>query len=510
MTGIAIRLDGKRLDIKEGMRLSDLVPDRDQRCCVAVIRPATRESAQTSSFRILTTQGEITIEPSGDGPGILATLVSGDPLMVHWHDRYAAAFGPFTSSISPARTPMLYERGEVIIGCGGYDPKRSYLIFSKMHHSADFGADKTGGVIGRVVSGMGVLDRWTGGDRITSIEQVISWADTTRSFTTTDNNLLLEDGMEIVTFVTINSNGFSPDNIDTRTAKSVEHMLLAFEKGLFYVGRSGSTHIADTRKSGTDVPGENRFPRREGMVTVRTRGRGRGSLFIYTADVPASGAHTVVGQVIHGIELIRLAREGETFCLRIQPPRFDLVGLMLPEAEKAAGQQKIRLAIDEKGAERVVVSQNPETTLECLAAGEVQISTVPLSRVVDISLDDFRAPASCEIFRKLTGLHLHHVGRLPLFFHFEDVYLFKPSVPKDVNIVPENVPSDTVPAGTLAITNDSRRGAGLAGVRTTDNSEFGPTSEPFEGTNLIGKVLDLQKLAEFNEADVVFIREAGL
>jgi len=510
MTGIAIRLDGQRLEIKEGMRLSELVPDKDPRCCVAVIRPATRESAQTSSFRALTTQGEITIEPSGDGPGILASLVSGDPLRVHWHDRYAAAFGPFASAISPTRTPVLYERGEVIIGCGGYDPKRSYLIFSKMRHSADFGADKTGGVIGRVVSGMGVLDRWTEGDMINRIEQVISWADTTRSFTTMDGNLLLEDGMEIVTCVAINGNGFSPDRIDTRTAKSVEHMLLSYEKGLFYVGRSGSTHIADTRKSGTDVPEENRLPRREGMVTIRTRGRGMGSVFIYTADVPASSAHTVVGQVVRGIELTRLAKEGDIFCLTIQPPRFDLVGLMLTEAETAARRHGIRLVIDEKGEERVVVSQNPETTLECLAAGEVQISTVPLSRIVDISLDDLRAPVSCEIFRKLTGLHLHHVGRLPLFFHFEDVYLFKPSVPKDVNIVPENIPTDTVPAGTLAITNDSRRGAGLTGVRTTDNSEFGPTSEPFEGTNLIGKVLDLHKLAEFKEADVVFIREAGI
>jgi UPF0288 family protein (methanogenesis marker protein 3) len=185
------------------------------------------------------------------------------------------------------------------------------------------------------------------------------------------------------------------------------------------------------------------------------------------------------------------------------------VGLILPSAEQAAATYGIRLVIDKREGERVVVGQIPETTLECLAAGEVQITTIPLSQVVDISLDDIHAPASCEIFRKLTGLHLHHVGRLPLFFHFEDVYLFKPVVPKDVNLVPENVPSDTVSAGTLAITNDSRRGAGLVGVRITDNSEFGPTSEPFEGTNLIGKVLDLHKLEGFKETDIVFIREAG-
>jgi len=265
----------------------------------------------------------------------------------------------------------------------------------------------------------------------------------------------------------------------------------------------------DVRRSGIDVPEENRLPRRDGLVTVRTKGRGRGSVYIYTTDIPASNVHSVVGQVTRGIELVRLAKDQDTFCMKIDPPRFDLVGLLLPAAEQAALEKGIRLVIDSREGERVVVSQTPETTLECLAAGEVQIATVPLSKVVDISLDDLHAPDSCDIFRRLTGLHLHHVGMLPLFFHFEDVYLFKPAVPKEVSIVPEHIPSDTVPAGTLAITNDSRRGAGLVGVRTTDNSEFGPTSEPFEGTNLIGKVLDLPKLRDYKESDMVYIREAG-
>lgn len=504
-----IRLDGHTLKIEDGKHLSEIVPDKDPRCCVAVIRPASRESARTSSFRVLTTQGDLTIEPLGEGPGILTTLSSGDPLTIHWHDRYSAAFGPFASRISPARIPHLYERGEVILGCGGYDPKHSYLVFSKMRHSADFGADAAGGIIGRVVSGMAVLDRWKTGDSITGIEQVISWADTSRSFTTPHDDLVLEDGMDIITQVVVQAAGYDKSRIDTTIAGSVEHLLLTYEEGLFQVGRSGSTHIVDIRRSGTDVPEENRLPRREGLVTVRTKGRGRGSIYIYTTDIPASNAHSVVGQVTRGIELVRLAHEGDTFCLKIDPPRFDLVGLILPSAEQVALAKGIRLVIDSREGERVVVSQTPETTLECLAAGEVQISTVPLSEVVDISLDDLHAPDSCDIFRRLTGLHLHHVGMLPLFFHFEDVYLFKPSVPKEVSIVPENVPSDTVPAGTLAITNDSRRGAGLVGVRTTDNSEFGPTSEPFEGTNLIGKVLDLPKLRDYKEADIVFIREAG-
>ena len=77
-------------------------------------------------------------------------------------------------------------------------------------------------MIGTVVSGRGVLDRWASGDRVTKIEPVISWADTSRSFTTTDPDLVLEDGMRIVTRVGIVAEGFSPGRISTGAAGVVE------------------------------------------------------------------------------------------------------------------------------------------------------------------------------------------------------------------------------------------------------------------------------------------------
>ena len=509
MTSVTIRLDGQRREIAAGTPLSELIPAIVPRYCVAVIRPATRESAETSSFRIFTTQGEVTIDPVGSGAEIFTRFAAQEPLRIHWHDRNAAAFGPFASDITPARSPHLYERGEVILGCGGYDPRRSYLVFSKMRHFADLGAATGGGVIGKVVSGRGVLDRWATSDAITRIEQVISWADTSRSFTTCDGDFVLEDGMEIITHIMIRAAGFENDHIDTSTAVSVEHLMLAYDQGDFVVGRSASTHIADVRMSGIDVPAENPLPRREGMVTARVRGSGRGSVFVYTTDLPASPAHTVVGQVMHGIELARLAREGDVIAITMEPERFDLVGLPLPDAAERAESRGIRIVTEDDAGARVVVDQTPDTTLECLAAKTVRITTIPDEKIIDIALDDRHAPASCEIFRKMTGLHLHQVGRLPFFFHFEDVYLFKPAVLKGENLIPENTPEDSVPAGILGITNDSRRGSGLVGVRTTDNSEFGPTSEPFEGTNLIGKVIDMGKLGSIKENDIVFIREIG-
>ena len=171
-------------------------------------------------------------------------------LALHWGDRYTAAFGPFPPPIQPVRKPHLYERGDVILGCGGYEPARSYLIFSRSRHSADHGADQSGGVFARVVSGRGILDRWTTGDRISKIEPVVNWADTSRSFTTNDMNLVVENGMQIVTRVNVVAQGYTPGRITTEASGSVEHMLLALRSGKFSVSRVTSTHILDSRLAG--------------------------------------------------------------------------------------------------------------------------------------------------------------------------------------------------------------------------------------------------------------------
>jgi len=506
---VTIHLDGKRLDVGEGSRLKSVLPPVPPGCCVAVILPATTEQATTNSLAISTTAGDVTVEVDGERAGFLLSAELAGLLTLHWHDRYAAAFGPFPSSIRPLRTSILYERGDVILGCGGYDPQRSYLIFSKSRSSADHGADESSGVIGRVVSGRAVLDRWATGDRVLKIEPVISWADTSRSFTTTDFGLALENGMQVVTRVEVMAQGYSPDRITTEAAGGVEHMLFALGKRQFTVSRATSTHILDARYTGTEVPVEHRHPRREGTVTVRSAGPSSGGVYLYRADVQSSLAHSVVGQVVHGIELVKLAREGDIFTIIVQPERIDLLGLPLGKAEEVAKVRGFALHIDRTEGARIVVSQEPATTLDVLHEKSASIITAPEPKVVDIVLDDAAAPESCAIFRRLTGLANHDAGMIPLFFKFDDVFLFKPEVPVGVKILPENTPSGEVAAASLAITNDSRKGSGMVGVRLSANREFGPTSEPFEGTNIIGRVLDTGKLKNFKEREKVYIREVA-
>ena len=506
---ITIHLDGKRLDLDEGSRLSSVLPGHPAGCAVGIIRPATQEQTRTANLAFSTTAGEITIEmAAGQETGFLESPDMSDRLALHWSDRYAAAFGPFPSSVRPWRKPRLYERGDVILGCGGYDPQRSYLIFAKTRHSADHGADESGGILGTVVSGRGVLDRFAGGDRVKRIEPVVSWADTSRSFTTTDPDLVLEDGMQLVTRLEIVAQGYSPDRITTEAAGSVEHLLFALQSGKFTVGRATTTHILDPRYAGADYIGkEHRRPRREGSVTVRNTGKSAGGIYIYRSDVPGSPAHNVVGQVVHGIELAKLAKEHDLLSVTVRPERIDLLGRPLAKAQEIAAAAGVTLKSDSDAGERIVVSQEPGTTLDVLRERLVTVTTAPTDRVIDIELDDAAAPLSCDVFRRFTGLKEHDAGMMPVFFKFDDVVLFKPAIDPGTKIVPENQPVDEAPAAALAITNDSRKGAGLVGVRLSAHREFGPTSEPFDGTNIIGRVIDAQKLKKVKERETVYIRE---
>lgn len=504
-----VLLDGRQVEIAAGATIGDLLPGWDRTTVVAVIRPAAKQAAQTGHIRLSTTAGEVVIETTplfAAAFGDDIDIFNGE-LSLRWNDRYAAAFGPFPSAILPDRTPHRYARGDVVLGCAGYDPSRSVLIFSRSDHRADFGAAKDGGVVAQVVSGRGVLDRWTTGDAITGAERVLSWADRSTSFTTADPATPLEEGAEIVTRVEIAAEGYGEGAVDTTTARSVEHLLLSMEKGTFVIGRAASTFIRDESMIPMEVPAELKRPRREGAVTVRAAGGSMGGIYIYREEIPAHPAHTLAGQVVHGFEIVKLADSGQRFSVSVAPPRFDLVGMPLAAAEAVARERGVSLVLEGDGEDLIVVGQKPATTLEALAAGAVTLAVLPAAQVISITLDDENAPNTCDIFRRATGLRTHMVGSMPVLFKFEDVSLFQPSIKKKINILPENTPKDVVPAGSLAMTNESRKGVGMVGVRETDNSEFGPTSEPFEGTNLIGRVLDLDKLAGLKEGGTVYVRE---
>ena len=81
---------------------------------------------------------------------------------------------------------------------------------------------------------------------------------------------------------------------------------------------------------------------------------------------------------------------------------------------------------------------------------------------------------------------------------------FKPKIGKRIDH-PRERSCGEVPAFTLAMTNDpAGRRHGRCPPRRTPSS---PTSEPLTGTNIIGKVLDAEKLEQMREGTTVYVRE---
>ncbi len=504
---VMVTLDGMGIQADDGACLKDILPDHNPALSVAIIRPDVISEEVTRHFRITTTKGEFVAEIPDSSQRLPDPSDTSFNPALHWSDRYAAAFGPFPSDFTPSRTPSRYARGDLLIGCGGYDTRRSYLILSRKEHQADHGAAEGGGIIGRVIAGRGTIDRLDTGDRITGIERMISWADSTHTVTTTDLSLPLEEGMEIISHIRIHADGYSIEEINTTIADSVDHLLFSLQSGIFTAERTTSTHCMDAHLGRLDIRLEQKAPRREGAVTARTKGKLSGAIYIYRDDVATSPHHTVIGQVTHGIELIRLISDGESCAVVCEPERFDLLGMHLGDAKAYAEKRGISLNADSEIATQVVISQEPGTTLEVLKEKQVTITTMDQNDVVDVTLFDDQAPRTVDIFRRFTGLKRYSIGMLPFFFSFDDVWLFEPDIPEKINIIPENTPVGSVPQRSLGMTNASRRGAGLVGVRNSENTEFGPTAEPFDGTNIIGIMHDPEKLQKLKEGDTVYIRE---
>ena len=513
-----IFLNGEAKDVPQGTTLSTLLPSHPAGCGVAILRPGVTASGDvetprdTSHLRFTTTAGDIVVELL---PGVVLPVPTGDVsnanLRVHWEDKYAVAFGPFRADFIPDHQSYRYDRGVLCLGCGGYDSGTSYLMFSRLQHMGEHGAASGGAILGTVISGSGIMNRWRTGERMTKIEHVFTSVDKTNAVVTTDLSLEVEDGMQIFSEILINAEGYKEDHsaIDTSCTKSVEHLLFALRNTEYLIDRTASTYIRDHAEGKLAVPMELQKPRREGTVTVRTSGKSSGAIYIYTKDIPSNQHHTRTGTVVRGIELARFANVGTKLSVKVVPEQLDLRGLPLGEAVARAKARGLRVLADNRDVDgRVVIDQNPATTLEVLKEGKVALSTVALEDVIDITLDYEHAPRTVDLFRRVTGLKIYAIGSMPFFYNIDDeMYLFKPKFASNVNIIPENVPKQPVPPYSLAVTNDARKARGMTGVRSVANEEYGPTGEPFEGTNVIGTVLDIDKLPLIKDGSTVFIRE---
>lgn len=504
---ISIEVNEQKLEIKDDSTLKDAIelskafyiPGTD----IGILKTGTKKEEATLEYKIFTTKGEFRIELTGDAT--IWNKFSQDFLDVkaHWETMNSIAFGPAVTDIIPERREQKYNRYDVFFGTGGYDAKNTYIMFAKDRHISDYGSPKDA-VIGKIISGKNTISKLKQGDTLLKIEPVIKWETLLDKVSTIDLNTRLEDGMKIFTYFKVDLVNEAP--------QGAEHFLGLIRKNIFNVDTFSNSFVSDDTLQGEGCPYEHWDARSEGAVAVRTDGLGNGRVYIYKEDRTSSAVHTVAGHVSHGIELLKTAQAGNRLAVVSNPERVMVLGMSFTEAEKMLNKRGLKI---EKrgytGEDAIIVEQEPDTTIEIMNAGSVTGLGVRSDKIINVSFYYDLAPKTLDFFRHSLRLKDRPLGPLPVFYTYENTFLFKAEKEAQIykELTPENIPKTKVSAGEIGVTNQAAKRYGMIGVRLTEDDKYGPTGEKFECTNIIGKVIEPQRLKGIKAGDTIYIREVS-
>ncbi len=507
---ISVEVNGQKYSLPAGSTLGDAlkisrtpyIPST----AVGILKETAEKRTETiTEYAINTPKGELRIEiknpesPSGKLWAEHFKEYEGKP--VHWTGSEALAFGPFETEFKPSREISSFEALDVLFGAGGFDSRNTHLIFSRKRHSAEYGTPEDG-VFATVVTGRKILFKLSKEDRILNIEPIIEWEQISEKTCTTDLSTLLEDGNSIFTYFEVELSRNAP--------KGAEQFYALTREGTLTVDVVTSSYISDDTLKEETVPYENFEPRSEGAISIRTVGYGTGRTYISKEERPSSLVHSVVGKVTKGLELIKLAEKGQKLSVESIPPQLVLLGHSFEEVEPVLSTIGIELVRDGyTGEDSVIVKQDPPTTMEILGEAKVTAYAVSRAKLIEIELYPERAPKSVDFFRHALELKIKNVGKLPVSMTYEDTYLFKTEkdVVKYKEILPENTPTEKVHGGEIGITNQAAKRMGTIGVKLEDDDMFGPTGEKFSSTNIIGRIINPEKLKGIKKGDAIYVSE---
>ncbi len=462
-------------------------------------------SSTVKEYLLKTTKGDIRIGlDDSESPSTIhwhANHKNYEGISFRWGSKSALAFGPFSEDLVPTKKEVRANRNEIFFGAGGFDPSNYHLIISLSPHNSTYGTPEEG-AFGRVVAGKQVLSELSGGDSIVSIEPVIEWEEEGDNLLTTDLSVELEDGYQLYTYVQIEMDAEAPEGVD--------HFFTLIEDGTFNIDYASSSFIADSRLIGEACTYENFESRDSGTVWVRTVGYGTGKFFISRDDRTASIMHSVIGRVTSGIELVKMAQENHYLLIKTSPEPISLLGLGFDEAKQKLESRGVKLVpAGYMENDAIIVSLKPQTTIDILTNGSVEATGVPKDGVVEVELYDDLAPKTLDFFRHATAMTFKPVGSLNVMMKYENTFLFKADreAEKYKEIFPENTPQKKANAMEIGVTNQAAKRAGLIGIKTVDDDLFGPTGERFTSTNIIGRILEPEKLENLKEGDTMYVLE---
>ena len=458
---------------------------------------------ESEDFEIVTDAGTIVIhlDDSNDAEIWRGLVDRMSDLTLRWNTEKLNAFGSFATDIPVDKTERMYRRYDCFFSLGGFDNETTYFMIARKDHRGTYGAGP--GRIGHITVGRHILDSIQEGQRILEVKPLMSEESTDNVIVTKDMKFKLEEGYSVDTHIRI--------KLDEASPESAEHLLILAGKGYMNISDSTGSYAACTDDQDITMSEEDKQVRAPGSVTVRSQGVGLGRVYFYKEKRQLSPNHNSAGQIIGGMPIAKLAKDGDRVSVVTEPARLLTVGMTQAEAEKYLKSRGIKQKRSGETADDcIVVEQLPERTIEAIKAGEVTTHGIPKDRIYRVSLDRKKSPISVHYFEKVTGLSHKPIGSLKVFFMFEGMPMiqFEGDKSRAHTLYPDD-PFKKCKRGDLGLTNQSRPEAGLIGIRLADSKEYGPTGEEGYGTNIFGRFLD--DLDEFikntDDDEVVYFRE---
>ncbi len=509
-----IKINGEDVDISEGSTIKDAIEISNapykKGGIVCLIKGESEIQSNILKYKIKTPKGSILIE--------LEVSEKSKPLTdffkenysqfisnnVRWETSNEVAIGPVSSNFEPSHDEFAYFDNEVLISLSGFSNDATHIIFVKDDHKNVYGVPKYSdrGVFARVIGGRKTLFSLTDDDEILAIEPVIERSTVKDSTGGSNLDELLEEGNQLFTYVLFEPNFNSP--------KSVEHLFSLIRNDKIEVSFESNSFVGFYELTGLTKEKEEITERKRGTVTLRNDGVGKGRVYIYREDRVRAETHTNLATVKQGMELFDIAKEGDFITVRCSPDRIMLMMMTQKDAEEklqALDIKHIRTGNEDDDA--IVVTQEPESTVSILEAGEVTTFGLASDELLKVKLTD-NAPRTRWYLEKITGLAEKPVGTLKVYFAVPDMnmFMFNGDNEESKGLIPENNPTDMMKAGEIGVTNMSKKNVGLVGVRTIDTTDFGPTGEPFSATNVVGEVVgNIEGLNKLKDGSTLYIHE---
>lgn len=506
-----IKINNEELDLEDGSTIKDAInkvnAPYSPGSIVCVIKGEKELEKSINKYKIKTTKGSIVIELSekSEAKPLVdvwkAKYSEFEGLKVRWTTSNETAIGPIKTDFKPTKEEFNYSDADVIMSLSGFSSESTHMIFSKDDHKGVYAVpDHNKGVFAKITGGLKKVTSLEAQDKVISIEPVIERSTFKDIDAISDIDTVLKEGNQIITYISIKP--------ETESPQGVEHFFSLSIDSTIEVDYESNTFLGFYELQGIEKPFELNGLRNRGTVTIRNTGKGTGKIYIYREDRVSASEHSVIGKVEEGMELIDIAKKGDKLTVRSNPERIMVISLTQKEAEEELSSRGITtIRAGDTSDDAIVVMQEPRYSVNISNEKEAKTIGIAKEDLVLLSFTD-NAPDSLWYFKKVSGLLDSPIGQLKVHFAFPGMNLLMFEGDKKISsaVIPENTPVGSVKAGEIGITNMARKNTGVIGVRLENNNEFGPTGEPFNGTNIVGKVInDLELLKKYKEGDIIYV-----